>query len=76
MPSKEWLEAQTPEVKAEYARKAAAASKKWREENAEYVRKYKQDYGKTNRKQLAAGLRRWRLAKKLEQQMEAPANAP
>ena len=65
MPSKEWLEAQTPEVKAEYARKAAAASKKWREENAEYVRKYKQDYGKTNRKQLTLALRRWRLAKKL-----------
>ena len=76
MPSKEWLEAQTPEVKAEYARKAAAASKKWREENAEYVRKYKQDYGQRNRKELTLALRRWRLAKKLEQQMEAPANAP
>jgi len=66
MPSKAWLEAQTPEVQAEYARKAAEASKTWRENNAEYVRKYKQDYNKTNRKELRAALRRWRLAKKLE----------
>ncbi len=65
MPSKAWLEAQTPEVREEYARKAAAASKKWREENAEYVRKYKQEYGQRNRKELRAALRRWRLAKKL-----------
>ncbi len=65
MPSKAWLEAQTPEVREEYARKAAEASKKWREDNAEYVRKYKQEYGQRNRKELRAALRRWRLAKKL-----------